>query len=225
MNINTAFSDDGENVLAYSELAYAWLDQYGSSAAYAIRDAARAVLWHPRQAKAVGATRELLSWFTGLPLLHFTRSPDVRRNADEVADRFDLTSEQRRFLYVAGSSDRLPNAEDYLNSGRPTVLRSDPRHPLIVGNDVVVKGVPLEDGRASFLGVLVDQHTIIGRGFVFSRPQLAPDEVDVIELTLHDVEQINSQVASKAATIAGSESSLVLRLAKVERARRLQVPS
>ena len=178
VNINTALSDDGEDILASSEGAYSWLDQHGSSAAYAIRDAARAAVWHPREAKVVGATPETLSWFTGLPLRQFTRTPEVRRNAEEVADRFDLTGEQTRVLQVAGSWDRLPNAEDHLNTGRPIVLRSSPQHSLIVGDDVVVRGVPLEDGKASFLGILIDQHTVIGRGFVPGRPQLAPGEIE-----------------------------------------------
>ena len=139
VNINTALSDDGENVLASSEGAYSWLDQHGSSAAYAIRDAARAAVWHPQKTKVVGATPETLSWFTGLPLRNFTRTPEVRKNAEEVADRFDLTAEQMRLLRVAGSWDRLPNAEDYLNAGRPTVLRSSPQRPLVVGDDVIVR--------------------------------------------------------------------------------------
>ena len=74
----------------------------------------------------------------------------------------------------------------------------------------------------SFLGVLIDQQTIVGRGFVRNRPELAPDEVDVIQLTVRDVGQINGQVASNADIIAGSAISRVSQLGTAERARRLK---
>ena len=222
-NINTAFSEDGRTLLAYSEDAYGWLDHHGSRTAFAIRDAAREAVWRPRKARVVvAADPKILTWFTGLLLLHILRSPDSRRLAEEVADQFDLTNDQRQVLKVAFSArGRLQKTEDYLNIGRPTVLRATPDDPLIVGDDIMVRGSPTEDGKPSVIGILIDQHTILGRCFVHDgRPKLGPGDVEVFELTARDVEQLNGQIASRAETIAGSRRSLVDRIGKTESAQR-----
>ena len=108
-------------------------------------------MWRPRKARVVvAADLKILTWFTGLLLLHILRSPDSRRLADEVADQFDLINDQRQVLKVAFSArGRLQKTEDYLNIGRPTVLRAKPDDPLIVGDDIVVRGSPTEDGKPS----------------------------------------------------------------------------
>lgn len=161
-----------------------------------------------------------MSWFTGLPLRQVMRTPDTRRKANEVADRFDLTNDQRQVLKVELSRGRLQKTEDYLSTGRPTVLRTKPDDPLIVGDDIVVRGSPMKDALPSFIGLLIDQHTVLGRSFVHDRPKLMADEVEVIELTILDVEQINGQIASRADTIAGSRRRLVNRIGKAESERR-----
>ena len=220
-NINTAFSEDGKTLLAYSEDAYGWLDHHGSRTAFAIRNAAREAVWRSTKARiVVAADPKILTWFTGLLLLHILRSPDSRRLADEAADQFDLTNDQRQWLKVAFSArGRLQKTEDYLNTGRPTVLRAKSDDPLIVGDDIVIRGSPTEDGKPSFIGVLIDQHTIVGRCFVHDgRLKLGPGDVEVVELTARDVEQINGQIASRAETIAGSRRRLVDRLGKAESA-------
>ena len=220
VNINTALSDDGKDVLVYSERSHSWFDRYGSRVARSIRDAARSSAWHPRPAVITGSP-ETLSWFTGLPLVQTMRSPWVRRKAEETAEQRELTGEARRMMVALAGSSRLPGTEAYLNAGRPTVLRTRPPNPLIVGDDIVVRAGPLADGRASFIGALVDQHTVIGRDFVRTRRALRPNEIDVIELTAVEVERVNGQVAANAETIAGSQKALVWRFGSAERRRRL----
>ena len=219
VNINTALSEDGREVLAYSERAYSWLDQHGSKVAYAVRDAARIADWHPQRVRVLHATPETLSWFTGLPLRQFARTPEEQLVA-RVADQHGLSSEQRRVLNVEVGMAKLQNSEDVLNAGRPIVLRSSPEDPLVVGDDIVVRGALMENGMVSFLGILVDQHTIMGRGLVRDRQGLVPNEVEVRGLPTSEVEQINKYIAFRAETIAGSQSSLVKRLGTEEGAGR-----
>lgn len=219
-NINTAFSDDRTELLAYSEAAYAWLDAHGSRAALAIRDAVREAAWHPKNARVVAQDERIFTWFTALPLRQTVRTPDTRRQAHKVADQFQLTNEQKDVLKVAIGTASLRKSENYLDTGRPTALRARPDDPLIVGDDIVIKGAALPDGKPSFLGVLIDQYTIVGRGFVHDRRRLAGGEVDVFNLNAKDVAQINGQVAANADTIAGSQEGLVSRLGAAEGARR-----
>ena len=224
VNINTALSDNGREVLAYSENAYRWLDEHGSKVAFAVRNAARVANWHPRRVEVLRASPETLSWFTALPLRQFARTPE-EQIAERVADQHGLSSEQRRVLGVGIGMARLRGSEDILNEGRPMVLRSSPRYPLVVGDDIVVRGTPMKNGMASFLGILVDQHTIMGRGLAGDRQAIVRDEVEVRGLPPPEVEQINKYIASRAEAIAGSQSSLVERLGTEEGMRRRSLAS
>ncbi len=216
-NINTALSDDRTEILAYSEEAHTWMDWHASRTALAVRDAARVASWSPNSVRVITAPDEkILTWFTGLPVRQIARSPNARRLARQVADRHQMTSEQTDVMKVESGTVRLPETEAYLDTGRPTVLRSSPGDPLIVGDDIVVMGPPAPDGRPSFVGVLIDQHTILGRSFGHDRRGLKSNEVEVVALGAKDVMPINRDTTARAETIAGSHKGLVDGLGEAE---------
>ena len=216
-NVNTVLSDDRSEVLAYSENAFTWVDNHGAEFARAIIAAASKAEGHP-SAVIVDATEKTLSWIDGLFLTQLHRTPISRKIAMEAAETAGLEGKEREVFGIAAMMQRLPRIEAYLKTGQPTVIRTPPDHPLVLGDDVIVKGPCRADGRASFLGVMIDERTIVGLAFSGARTKRGA--MPIRFMTPKHVDETNTATARKAETVAGSDRDRVDEYGRRERERR-----
>ena len=213
-NQNAVWSEDSTKLLAYSENSYRYLDGGAASRLLAIRDAARQASWNATATGVSGLTSALTSWLRGAVLMQYTRTAVIFRDLSATAHAHGLNAVQRRVVAVAAAVRRPKRTEAVLRGWSPIVYRSSPRHPFILGDDIVIFGVPIEfplnrgaQPESPFVGILVDQHTLIG--FTDPTCQRFPPEsgrAEVVQLPDPVVDEVCRRVATNATTIAASSA-------------------
>ena len=212
-NQNTVWSDeDAGTLLAYSESSYRYLDRGAAARLKAIRDAARQAAWSVNVTGVCGITAEITSWIRAAVLMQYTRTATVFRDWSAIAEERGLNAVQRRVVEVAAAVRRPKRMEAVLCEWSPIICRSAPQSPFILGDDIVLFGLPTSLPTAQkrpqevpFVGIPVDQHTLIG----FTEPgcqRFSGDSgnAEVVQLSNAVVDEVCTRIATKAITIAAS---------------------
>ena len=213
-NQNTVWSEDSTKLLAYSENSYRYLDEGAALRLLAIRNAARQAIWDATATSVSELTAALTSWIRGAVLVQYMRTAVLFRDFSAIADAHGLNTIQRRLLAVEAAVRRPKRMDAVLRGWSPIVYRSSPRHPFILGDDIVIFGIPIAlptnpdaQQESPFVGILVDQHTLIG----FTEPtcQRFPREsgrAEVVQLSDPVVDEVCRRIATNATTIAASSA-------------------
>ncbi len=213
-NQNTVWSGDSGTLLAYSENSYRYLDGGAAARLKAIRDAARQAAWSVSATGVSGLTAEITSWIRAAVLMQYTRTATVLRDWSAVTEEHGLNTVERRVVEVAAAVRKPERMEAALRKWSPIVYRSAPQSPFIVGDDIVLFGLPTslpaEQDRSQeipFVGIPVDQHTLIG----FTEPSCQrfsddSENAEVVQLSHVAVDEVCTRIATKATTIAASSA-------------------
>ena len=213
-NQNAAWSEDSSKLLAYSENSYRYLDGGAASRLLAVRDAARQASWSATATAVSGFTAAVTSWLRGAVLMQFVRTAVIFRDSSAIAEAHGLNATERRIVAVAATARRPRRMDAVLRDWSPIIYRSSPRHPFILGDDIVLFGVPIglstnPDAQQNlpFVGILVDQHTLIG----FTEPtcqrfRRESAKAEVVQLSDPVVDEICRRIATNATTIAASSA-------------------
>ena len=228
-NQNTVWSEDSSKLLAYSENSYRYLDGGAASRLLAIRDAARQASWSATATAVSGFTAAVTSWLRGAVLMQFVRTAVIFGDSSAIAEAHGLNTVERRVVAVAAAVRRPRRMDAVLRSWSPIVYRSSPRHPFILGDDIVLFGVPIGlstspdvQQKVPFVGILVDQHTLIGfTEPAFQRFRHESENAEVVQLSDAVVDEVCRRIATNATTIAASSASRTEEFGRPEYARRL----
>ena len=227
-NQNTVWSEDSSKLFAYSENSYRYLDGGAAPRLLEVRDAARQASWSSTATSVSGFTAALTSWLRGAVLMQYTRTAVIFGNSLAIADAHGLNAVGRRLVAVAAAVRRPKRMDAVLRGWSPIIYRSSPRHPFILGDDVVLFGVPIgiptnpyTQQELPFVGILVDQHTLIG----FTEPACQrfgreSGKAEVVQLPNAIVDEVCRRIATNAATIAASSASRAEDFGRPEYARR-----
>lgn len=228
-NQNTVWSEDSSKLLAYSENSYRYLDGGAAPRLLAVRDAARQASWSATATGVSGFTAALTSWLRGALLMQYTRTAAVFGDSSATADAQRLNAGQRRVVAIAAAVRRPKRMEAVLRGWSPIICRSSPRRSFILGDDIVLFGVPIglpasPDAQQvlPFMGMLVDQHTLIG----FTEPacqrfRRESGEAEVVQLSDAVVDEVCRRIAANATTVAASSAGRAEDFGRPEYARRL----
>ena len=227
-NQNTAWSEDPRRLLAYSENSYRYLDGGAARSLQAVRDAARQASWSVNATSVSGITAELTSWIRAAVLMQYVRTAIILQDWSAIAETHGLNAVERGVLEVAAAVRRPQQMEAALRDWSLIVYRSAPHDPFILGDNIVLFGLPMTlptdrdaQQEVPFVGILVDQHTIIG----FTEPAYywfhgEPGRAEVVRLSTPVVDNVCRQVARNATTIAASSVVRVETFGKPECERR-----
>ena len=175
-----------------------------------------------------GITIELTSWIRAAVLMQYVRTAIILQDWSPIAEAHRLNAVERRVLEVAAAVRRPPRMEAALLDWSLIVYRSAPHDPFILGDNIVLFGLPMTlpaerdaQPEVPFVGILVDQHTIIG----FTEPAYhrihgEPGRAEVVRLSTPVVDNVCRQVARNATTIAASSVVRVETFGKPECERR-----
>ena len=223
-NLNTVWSEDGDNCLADSERAYEYVDTGAASALRVIRNAAREADWSAAAVGVSGLTTHAISWIEGAVLMQLQRTVTRHEAWQRVAEEHGLSRTQLRVAQVASVARKPAKVTALLKAWAPIIGRSQPQHPFILGDDIVV--VPLPIGREAteevpFVGIPVDQHTLIG----FTGPECQlfhgePGKAEVVRMPGLAVDRVCEGIAQRANIVAASSAVRAARFGMPEYERR-----
>ena len=209
-NQNTVWSEDSSKLLAYSENSYRYLDGGAASRLLAVRDAARQASWSATATGVSGFTAAVTSWLRGAVLMQFARTAVIFGDSSAIADAYGLNPIERRVVAVAAAVRRPRQMDAVLRGWSPIIYRSSPRHPFILGDDIVLFGVPIglstnpdAQQKLPFVGILVDQHTLIGfTEPAFPRFRRESGEAEVVQLSDAVVDEVCRRIATNATLLS-----------------------
>ena len=164
------WTDDRQECLAYSESSHTYLDTGAAPVLHAIGDAAREADWSTRATGVSCLTPETMSWMRGAVLVQWLRTATREEQLlGRVAEEHGLNKTTQRVVQIAAATRRPERMDALLQTWAPIIGRSTPQRPFILGDDIVLFGLPsgasaAEDAQQGvpFMGIPVDQHTLIG---------------------------------------------------------------